>query len=99
MGVVNGVFYPNVRIVKNGESITGSYYKMQVMASGSVVGAAPYSAGAPGHIMALKNAEGADIVAGSMGAGGLFIPPGTIIEMTITSASLDTTSAPIMFWY
>ena len=96
MGVVNGVFYPNVVIKKNGESITGSYYKMQVMASGSVIGG---SAGAPAHIMALKNAEGADIIAGSMGAGGLFIPPGTVIEMTITSASLDTTSAPIMFWY
>ena len=96
MGVVNGVFYPNVVIKKNGESITGSYYKMQVMASGSVIGG---SAGAPAHIMALKNAEGADIITGSMGAGGLFIPPGTVIEMTITSASLDTTSAPIMFWY
>lgn len=96
MGVVNGVFYPNVVIKKNGESITGSYYKMQVMASGSVAGG---SAGAPAHIMALKNAEGTDIIAGSMGAGGLFIPPGTVIEMTITSASLDTTSAPIMFWY
>ena len=98
MGVINGVYYPNVRIVKNGESITGSYYKMQVMASGSVVGAAPYSAGAPGHIMALKDAGGTDVVSASMGAGGLFVPPGTIIEMTITSASLDVTSAPIMFW-
>ena len=95
MGVVNGVFYPNVIIKKNGESITGSYYKMQVMASGSVVGG---SAGAPAHIMALKDASGNDVVNASMGAGGLFIPAGTIVEMTITSASLDTTSAPIMFW-
>ena len=68
------------------------------MASGSVVGTAPYSAGAPGHIMALKDAGGTDLVAASLGAGGLFVPPGTIIEMTITSASLDITSAPIMFW-
>jgi hypothetical protein len=88
----------NITIVKNGESVTGSFYKMQVMASGSVVGAAPYSAGAPGHLMALKSSNGVDIVSASMGAGGLFIPPGTIIEMSITSASLDTTSAPIMFW-
>jgi hypothetical protein len=96
MGVVNGVYYPNIVIKKNGESITGSFYKMQVMASGSVVGG---SAGAPAHLMALKDAAGTDLVANSVGAGGLFIPPGTIIEMNITSASLDTTSAPIMFWY
>jgi hypothetical protein len=48
--------------------------------------------------MALKDAGGTDLVAASLGAGGLFVPPGTIIEMTITSASLDTSSAPIMFW-
>ena len=96
--VVNGVLYPNVTIKKNGESVTGSFYKMQVMASGSVVGASPYSAGAPGHIMGLRDANGLDIVSASMGTGGLFIPPGTVIEMAITSASLDTTSAPIMFW-
>jgi hypothetical protein len=95
MPTINGVYYPGVTIRKNGESITGSFYKMQVMASGSVVGG---SAGAPAHIMGLKDASGTDIVSGSMGAGGLFIPTGTIIEMTITSASLDTTSAPIMFW-
>jgi hypothetical protein len=95
MPTINGVYYPGVIIKKNGESITGSFYKMQVMASGSVVGG---SAGAPGHIRALKDASGTDIVSASMGAGGLFIPPGTTIEMTITSASLDATSAPIMFW-
>ena len=98
MAVVNGVYYPNIVIKKNGESITGSFYKMQVMASGSVVGAAPYSAGAPAHLMALKDAAGVDIISAYMGAGGLFIPPGTVIEINITSASLDTTSAPIMFW-
>jgi hypothetical protein len=48
--------------------------------------------------MALKDASGFDIVSASMGTGGLFVPPGTIIEMFVTSASLDTTSAPIMFW-
>jgi hypothetical protein len=87
--------FPNVTIVKNGGSITGSYNKMIVMASGSIVGG---SAGAPGHIIALKDYTGADIVSASMGAGGLFVPPGTVIEMMITSASLDTTSAPIMFF-
>ena len=87
--------FPGVTIAKNGGSITGSYNKMIVMASGSVVGG---SAGAPGHIMALKDYNGVDIVSSSMGAGGLFVPPGTVIEMMITSASLDTTSAPIMFF-
>ena len=94
----NIINYPTVTIVKNGQSVTGSFYKIQVMASGSVVGAAPYSAGAPGHIMALKDFNGVDIVSASLGAGGLFIPPGTVIEMVITSASLDSTSAPILFY-
>jgi hypothetical protein len=87
--------FPTVTIKKNSESITGSFYKMQVMASGSVVGG---SAGAPAHLLALKDINGNDIVNASMGAGGLFIPAGTVIEMLITSASLDITSAPIMFW-
>ena len=87
--------FPSVTIVKNGGSITGSFNKMIVMASGSVVGG---SAGAPGHIMGLKDYNGSDIVSASMGSGGLFIPPGTVIDMLITSASLDTTSAPILFF-
>jgi hypothetical protein len=94
----NIINYPTVTIVKNGQSVTGSFYKIQVMASGSVVGAAPYSAGAPGHIRALKDSNGVDIVSASLGAGGLFIPPGTVIEMLITSASLDATSAPVLFY-
>lgn len=93
----NIINYPTVTIVKNGQSVTGSFYKIQVMASGSVVGAAPYSAGAPGHILALKNHDGLDIVSASL-AGGLFVPPGTVIEMMITSASLDSTSAPVLFY-
>jgi len=94
----NIINYPAVTIVKNGQSITGSFYKIQVMASGSVVGAAPYSAGSPAHIMALKNHNGLDIVSASLGTGGLFVPPGTVIEMMITSASLDATSAPVLFY-
>ena len=93
----NIINYPTVTIVKNGQSVTGSFYKIQVMASGSVVGAAPYSAGAPAHIMALKDSNGVDIVSASL-TGGLFVPPGTVIEMMITSASLDATSAPVLFY-
>jgi hypothetical protein len=95
MSTVNGIYYPNIVIKKNGESITGSFYRIQVMASGSVVGG---SAGAPGHIVALKDMTGTDIVTATMGAGGLFIPAGTTVEVSGTSASLDTTSAPILFW-
>jgi hypothetical protein len=93
----NIINFPTVTIVKNGQSVTGSFYKIQVMASGSVVGAAPYSAGAPGHIRALKDSNGVDIVSASL-TGGLFVPPGTVIEMMITSASLDATSAPVLFY-
>ena len=93
----NIINFPTVTIVKNGQSVTGSFYKIQVMASGSVVGAAPYSAGAPAHIRALKDSNGVDIVSASL-TGGLFIPPGTVIEMMITSASLDATSAPVLFY-
>ena len=93
----NIINYPTVTIVKNGQSVTGSFYKIQVMASGSVVWAAPYSAGAPAHIRALKDSNGLDIVSASL-SGGLFVPPGTVIEMLITSASLDSTSAPVLFY-
>ena len=93
----NIINFPTVTIVKNGQSVTGSFYKIQVMASGSVVGAAPYSAGAPAHIRALKDSNGVDIVSASL-TGGLFVPPGTVIEMMITSASLDATSAPVLFY-
>jgi hypothetical protein len=93
----NIINYPTVTIVKNGQSVTGSFYKIQVMASGSVVGAAPYSAGVPAHIRALKDSNGVDIVSASL-TGGLFVPPGTVIEMMITSASLDATSAPVLFY-
>lgn len=86
---------PSVTILKNGQSITGSFTKIQVMASGSVVGT---TAQAPAHFMALKDYNGVDIVSASLGAGGMFVPPGTVIEMIITSASLDTTSAPVLFY-
>jgi hypothetical protein len=87
--------FPKIIVLKNGQSITGSFNKIQVMASGSVVGA---SAGAPAHIKALKDFNGVDIVSASFGSAGMFVPPGTIIDMLITSASLDTTSAPVLFY-
>ncbi len=84
-------YFPSAGLLMNGQSITGSFYKMQVMASGSVVGA---SAGAVAHFRALKDINGNNIVP----AGGMFVPPGTILEFTVTSASLDNTSAPVLFF-
>jgi len=87
--------FPSVTILKNGQSITGSFTKIQVMASGSVVGT---TAGAPAHFKALKDYNGVDIVSASFGSAGMFVSTGTVIEMLITSASLDTTSAPVLFY-
>jgi len=88
---VNGVIYPSTTLVINGQSVTGSFYKFQTLASGSVVGG---SEGAPSHFRALKDAAGNNIAP----AGGLFVPKGTTVEMFVTSASLDTSSAPVLFY-
>jgi hypothetical protein len=88
---VNGIVYPSAILAINGQSVTGSFNKFQVLASGSVVGG---SEGAPAHFMALKGANGVDIAP----AGGIFVPKGTTVEIFVTSASLDTTSAPVLFY-
>ena len=82
--------FPKITILKNGQSITGSFNKMQAMMSGSISGAA--------HVKALKDFNGVDIVSASFGSAGMFVPPGAIIDMLITSASLDATSAPVLFY-
>ena len=82
--------FPSVTILKNGQSITGSFNKMQAMMSGSISGSA--------HFKALKDFNGVDIVSASFGSAGMFVPPGAIIDMLITSASLDATSAPVLFY-
>ena len=87
--------FPKVIVVKNGQSVTGSFNKIQVMASGSIPGS---SSIAPAHFKALKDYNGIDIVSASFGSAGMFVPPGAIIDMLITSASLDATSAPVLFY-
>jgi len=87
--------FPTATIVYQGQSITGSYNRFQVMASGSVVTAGG-SAFAVGHISALKDGNGNLFSFSS--TTGLFVPPGTNVDFTITSASLSSTSAPIMFF-
>ena len=84
-------YFPSAGLLMNGQSITGSFYKIQVMASGSVVGA---SAGAVAHFTALKDIRGNNITP----AGGMYIPAGTTVEFMVTSASLGNTSAPVLFF-
>jgi hypothetical protein len=84
-------YFPSAGLLMNGQSITGSFYKIQVMASGSVIGA---SAGAVAHFTALKDIRGNNIVP----AGGMYIPAGTTVEFMVTSASLGNTSAPVLFF-
>jgi hypothetical protein len=85
--------FPSAALVRAGQSITGSFNKIQCFASGSVVTAGG-SAFAVGHILALKDGNGNLLTT----SGPLYLPPGTIIDLLITSASLDVTSAPIMFF-
>lgn len=79
--------FPTVAIVRQGQSITGSFNRIQTLASGS-------ASNVSGHITALRDGNGNLLTTG----GALFLPPGAVIELMITSASLDVTSAPVMFF-
>jgi hypothetical protein len=87
--------FPSAVLVLQGQSITGSFNRLQVLASGSF-GPTTGSAFAPGHISALKDGNGTTISFNSSSA--IYLPQGAVMELMITSASLDTTSAPIMFF-
>jgi hypothetical protein len=87
--------FPSSILAFAGQSITGSYNRLQVMASGSVVTVGG-SAFAVGHIKALKDGNGNSFTFSSSSA--IFLPPGTVMDLMITSASLDASSAPIMFF-
>ena len=82
--------FPTAAIVRQGQSITGSFNRFQVLASGSVVTAGG-SAFAVGHITALKDGNGNILPP-------FFLSPGQTIELMVTSASLDASSAPVMFF-
>jgi hypothetical protein len=83
--------FPSAVLLRQGQSITGSFNRIQCFASGS-------ASTANGHISALKDGNGNAFSLGTTNATGLFLPPGTVMDLVITSASLDTTSAPIMFF-
>ena len=79
--------FPTAAIVRQGQSITGSFNRIQTLASGS-------ASNVSGHIIALRDGNGNLLTT----SGPLFLPPGSVVELLITSASLDATSAPVMFF-
>ena len=86
--------YNTVTILANGQSITGSFYKMVTFNSGSVGGGLTE----PARFRGLKDQNGNSLIPASLATNGLFVPPGTTIEALITSASLDGTSAPVLLY-
>ena len=86
--------YNTVTVLANGQSITGSFYKMVAFNSGS----SGVNLTAPAHFRGLKDQNGNSLIPAALAANGLFIPPGTTIEALITSASLDGTSAPVLLY-
>jgi hypothetical protein len=79
--------FPSAAIVRQGQSITGSFNRIQSLASGS-------ASTVSGHIIALKDGNGNSLTT----SGPLFLPPGVVVQLLVTSASLDASSAPIMFF-
>ena len=91
--------YPTITILASGQSVTGSFYKMTVLASGSQTGTTGSpSLVTPAHVRALKDMNGNSIIPTALTSSGLFIPTGVTMEVFVTSASLDSTSAPIAFY-
>lgn len=89
----NGLVYTTAVIKTQTQSITGSFVGLMALASGSVTSTFPHVA----DFVALKDLAGTDIVA-TGGVGHLFLPAGTVLTMNFTSASLHSTSAPVMFF-
>ena len=87
--------FPSALLVFQGQSVTGSFNRLQVLSSGSITTPGG-SALAVGHITALKDGSGNSFTFTTSSA--MFLAPGTAIDLMITSASLDATSAPIMFF-
>ena len=79
--------FPSAVLLRQGQSITGSFNRLQTLASGS-------ASNVSGHITALRDGNGNLLTT----SGPLFLPPGSVVELLITSASLDATSAPVMFF-
>jgi hypothetical protein len=89
----NGLVYTTTTTITQTQSITGSFVGLMALASGSVISTFPHVA----DIVALKDLNGRDMVP-QLPSPHLFLPAGTMLTMNFTSASLHTTSAPVMFF-
>jgi hypothetical protein len=77
------------QILLAGQSATGSYAGFSVCAiSGSINGTLN------ANFTGLKEGSGGSLVSGSI----ISFAPGTFIPLTITSASLDVNSAPVLLY-
>ena len=88
MPVQNGIVYTTATVITQSQSITGSFTGCLALASGSAGGLAP------ADFTGLKDFGGNNVFPGSH----MFLPPGTYLNLMFTSASLHTTSAPVMFF-
>ena len=82
-----GLVYTTATVITQSQSITGSFVGCIALASGSAGGSAP------ADFTALKDLAGNNIFPGTH----MFLPPGTALNFNFTSASLHTSSAPVMF--
>jgi hypothetical protein len=83
-----GLVYTTATVITQSQSITGSFNGCLALASGSLGGTTP------ADFTGLKDLAGNNVFPGTH----MFLPPGTPLNFTITSASLHTTSAPVMFF-
>lgn len=86
---LNGIVYTTATVITQSQSITGSFIGCLSLASGSAGGSTP------ADFTSLKDLAGTNIFPGTH----MFLPPGTPLNINITSASLHSTSAPVMFFY
>jgi hypothetical protein len=83
----NGIIYTTATVVTQSQSVTGSFIGCIALASGS------NGALAPADFTGLRDLAGNNIFPGTH----MFLPPGTALNFNIQSASLHSTSAPVLF--
>jgi len=88
MPTANGILYNTATVITQSQSITGSFIGCLALNSGSA------GTLAPADFTALKDFGGNNIASGTR----IFLAPGTRLDMLITSASLNSSSAPVMFF-
>ena len=82
--------YSTAFMLKGGKSVTGSFNKIQALASGS--GSSEYYI--PAIFTALIDGNGNNLISGSS----LFLPAGSTLDLIFTSASLSSSSAPVLIF-